>query len=269
MLRLLLSLALIVPAPALAQTAERLEQERAEYVRWLSAAPNSPLRAVVQQLVGSGITLGGAGADVPLEGVAEHRLSAAGATLALEGPTGHRAVPRGRPVPLGRYLLVASGPSGRLAITVFDSAARVSKAVTHYPVDPALAFIVRLQPPERSGTVRLLAVDGLEVEATEAGSVLVPLGGGARLMVRRLPAGTGEESDLEIFFRDSTNAAGTYPAGRFVTLVPAADGQYRLDFNRARNPFCAYNSVYPCPAPWRGNSIAAPVAAGERYVSAK
>ena len=43
------------------------------------------------------------------------------------------------------------------------------------------------------------------------------------------------------------------------------DGQYRLDFNRARNPFCAYSSAYPCPAPWRGNVIPARIAAGERY----
>jgi hypothetical protein len=42
-------------------------------------------------------------------------------------------------------------------------------------------------------------------------------------------------------------------------------GRYRLDFNRARNPFCAYSSAYPCPAPWAGNTIPAPVMAGERY----
>ena len=60
--------------------------------------------------------------------------------------------------------------------------------------------------------------------------------------------------------------AGTYPAGRFVPLVPARGGRYRLDFNRARNPFCAYSSAYPCPAPWRGNTIPAPVEAGERYL---
>ena len=30
-------------------------------------------------------------------------------------------------------------------------------------------------------------------------------------------------------------------------------------------PFCAYNSIYPCPAPWRGNTIPAPIRGGERY----
>ena len=54
-----------------------------------------------------------------------------------------------------------------------------------------------------------------------------------------------------------TNGAGTYPAGRFVSLVPAGGGRYRLDFNRARNPFCAYSSAYACPAPWHGNTLPA------------
>ena len=62
-----------------------------------------------------------------------------------------------------------------------------------------------------------------------------------------------------------SNGDGTYPAGRFVSLLPLPDGQFRLDLNRARNPFCAYSSAYPCPAPWRGNAIPAPIAAGERY----
>ena len=66
---------------------------------------------------------------------------------------------------------------------------------------------------------------------------------------------------------DGTSGTGSYPAGRFVTLAPIAGGRYRLDFNRSRNPFCAYNAAYPCPAPWRGNTIAVPVAAGERYES--
>ena len=80
-----------------------------------------------------------------------------------------------------------------------------------------------------------------------------------------VPGATPEESELEVYFRDRTNGRGTYPGGRFVSLVPADAGTYILDFNRARNPFCAYSSVYPCPAPWRGNSIPAAIEAGERY----
>ena len=127
-------------------------------------------------------------------------------------------------------------------------------------------FVGPLHPPEHPGTVRVLGLDGVEVEAAEAGSVVVPIGGRANATPCAPPAdGRGEESELEIFFRDATNGKGTYPAGRFVSLIPMGAGRYRLDFNRARNPFCAYSSAYACPAPWPGNSIAAPVTAGERY----
>jgi uncharacterized protein (DUF1684 family) len=130
-----------------------------------------------------------------------------------------------------------------------------------------LVFTGPLAPPERPGRVRVLALDGIEVDAVEAGTVTVPLGGRpARLAVRRIPSGGEEESELEIYFRDGTNGEGTYPAGRFVPLLPLPDGRYRLDFNRARNPFCAYSSAFPCPAPWRGNTIDTRIEAGERYL---
>ena len=66
-------------------------------------------------------------------------------------------------------------------------------------------------------------------------------------------------------FVTALHPSGTYPAGRFVALTPAGGGRYRLDFNRARNPFCAYSSAYACPAPWRGNALPARIAAGEQY----
>jgi uncharacterized protein (DUF1684 family) len=86
-----------------------------------------------------------------------------------------------------------------------------------------------------------------------------------RLTVRRLPGVTEDESELQVFFRDRTSGRGSYDGGRFVELLPQPDGTYLLDFNRARNPFCAYSSVYPCPAPWPGNTLDAEVTAGERY----
>jgi uncharacterized protein (DUF1684 family) len=121
----------------------------------------------------------------------------------------------------------------------------------------------RAQKPER---LRVLASDGVEVEAVEVGTFVAPIGRErASLRVLRIPVAGGDESELEIFFRDGTNGHGSYPAGRFVSLIPSAGGTFRLDLNRARNPYCAYSSAYACPLPWQGNVIAQPVRAGERY----
>jgi uncharacterized protein DUF1684 len=239
--------------------------ERADYVAWLTTAPTSPLAAIAQQPIGTGLRLGPPDADVPLDGVAEQRVTQQGGAVTLTAAGGRRPIGRGVPVRLGAYTLTTDGPAGRAVLTVFGPRHR-SKPPLSYPQQRTLVFVGHLLPPETRAPVRVLGVDGVEVDAAEAGSVVVPIGGErVRLRVRRLPTAGGEESELEIFFRDGTNGRGTYPAGRFVPLVPERDGRYRLDFNRARNPFCAYSSAYPCPAPWRGNTITAPVEAGERY----
>jgi len=243
-----------------------IAQERSAYAEWLAQAPNSPLAAVAQQPIGPGIRLGPPDADVPLAGVGEHRVTERDGVVRLESPDGVRVVAAGRPVSLGGYWLTAGGISGRRVVTVYGPR-KDTKTAEYYPYDPKLVFVGPLTPPEQPGKVRVLTVDGIETEAAEAGTVVVPLGRRpTRLKVRLIPTGMEEEAELEIYFRDGTNAHGTYPAGRFVTLVPVGDGRYRLDFNRARNPFCAYSSAFPCPAPWRGNTLEARVEAGERYL---
>lgn len=247
-----------------AQAPPHVTMERAGYLAWLKGAANSPLFAIAQRPLGTGLRLGPPDADIPLDGVAEHRLMVDGSNVVLEGPTDKVALGHNRSVPLGNYTLYFSrSPSGPV-VTVFGPPSG-KQPPGYYPYHPSLVFIGPMLPPEQPGKVRILGTDGLEVDGTEAGSVLVPLGGKTRLRVLRIPLGGGEESELEIFFRDSSNGDGSYPAGRFVSLVPAGEGRFRLDFNMARNPFCAYSSVYACPLPWRGNVIAEPIRAGERY----
>jgi hypothetical protein len=254
-------------APLLSQDVPPdIERERSGYAEWLATAPNSPLAALAQQPIGSGIRLGPPDADVPLEGVAEHRVTERAGRVTLAGGSGSRLVPPGRPLALGSYFVTSGGVSGRRVITVYGPN-RERKATEYYEYDPTLVFVGPITPPEEPGEVRVLAVDGIEVDAAEAGTVVIPIDGRpVRLRVRRIPTGIEEESELEVYFRDGTNGQGSYPAGRFLSLVPVGEGRYRLDFNRARNPFCAYSSAFPCPAPWRGNSIPAKVEAGERYL---
>jgi hypothetical protein len=248
-----------------AQTPAGALRERAEYVAWLESASNSPLAAIAHQPIGTGLRLGPDDSDIPLERVAEHRVTERGGVARLEGPEGNRPLPRGIQARLGGYTLTVDGAPGKGVLTVF-AAKRSPKPPEHFPYDRSLVFVGPLAPPTQPGTVRVLGVDGVEVEAHEVGTVSLAVAGGvSRLRVLRIPTGSGEESELEIFFRDGTNGTSTYPAGRFVSLVPVSPGRYRLDFNQARNPFCAYSSAYPCPAPWRGNTISAPIEAGERY----
>lgn len=66
-------------------------------------------------------------------------------------------------------------------------------------------------------------------------------------------------------FSDLTNSFGTYGGGRYLDLqIPEGDSVL-IDFNRAYNPYCAYNGRYSCPIPPRKNQINFQIKAGVRY----
>lgn len=266
---MLLTGLLLVAAPAAAQVPATVAAERDAFARWLAQATVSPYAAVAQLRVGPGIRLGPADADLALPGVAAHQVTVSSGVAWMTGPEGRRELPRGRVVALGRYAVVATGSAPGPIITVFDSS-RSRGVPQWYPYDRSLVFTGPLLPPDSVRSRRVLAPDGIEVLATTAGSVLVPIAGKlVRLSVLQFPDSSHGQPDLEIYFRDSTSGNGSYPAGRFVSLTPAANGHWRLDLNRARNPFCSYSAAYACPAPWRGNVIAAPIRAGEQYHSSE
>lgn len=65
-------------------------------------------------------------------------------------------------------------------------------------------------------------------------------------------------------FADATNGVETYGGGRYVDLVLDQDGHASIDFNGARNPYCAYDDDFVCPLPPASNRIVARIEAGER-----
>jgi uncharacterized protein (DUF1684 family) len=263
MISFLLLATVVTSLPA--QLPPDLATERAEYAAWLESAPLSPYAILALQPVGAGISIGYEPSDIPLpiatRGMAREDRGAIGLT---QGGT-TLTLPRGRPVRLEQFTLVASGGPGRAVIAAYGQV-RNPKPPSYYPFSAPLNFSVALEPPERRGTFRSLGLDGTESDASEAGFVRVAIGGTTtRLRVYRVGDADDDEAELVLYFRDATNGKGSYPAGRFLTLEPGPAGRYRLDFNRSRNPFCAYSSVYPCPAPWPGNTVPAPIEAGEQY----
>jgi uncharacterized protein (DUF1684 family) len=70
--------------------------------------------------------------------------------------------------------------------------------------------------------------------------------------------------NLFVPFADLTTGKGTYPAGRYLDLHPTSTGFYTVDFNRAYNPYCAYNKTYDCPFPPSSNRLKVAITAGEK-----
>ncbi|HZH88550.1 MAG TPA: DUF1684 domain-containing protein [Chitinophagaceae bacterium] len=63
-------------------------------------------------------------------------------------------------------------------------------------------------------------------------------------------------------FTDLTSGNGSYGGGRYLDLqIPKGDSLI-IDFNKAYNPYCAYNSKYSCPIPPEENDILVSIKAG-------
>jgi len=63
-------------------------------------------------------------------------------------------------------------------------------------------------------------------------------------------------------FLDNTNGEDSYGGGRYIDMrIPEGDTM-EIDFNKAYNPYCAYNENYSCPIVPRENYLDLEVKAG-------
>lgn len=67
-------------------------------------------------------------------------------------------------------------------------------------------------------------------------------------------------------FYDLTNGAETYGGGRYIDIDKSefTHAHVIIDFNKAYNPYCAYNHDYSCAIPPPVNSLHAYIRAGEK-----
>ncbi|MFP4846600.1 DUF1684 domain-containing protein [Winogradskyella sp. PE311] len=72
----------------------------------------------------------------------------------------------------------------------------------------------------------------------------------------------GYKDYLFLPFLDNTNGYDSYGGGRYIDLrIPLAD-TITIDFNKAYNPYCAYNEKYSCPIVPRVNHLDIAIEAG-------
>lgn len=133
--------------------------------------------------------------------------------------------------------------------------------VPAYRYDPAAVVEARFTPvPEQVVPIATARADLTQTAVVVVVGELEFTWGDApqRLTVTRAGAGRVVE------FRDPTNGTET-ASWRVIALPePDADGHLVLDLNRALNMPFAFSDFGTCPAPVAGNTISAPVHAGER-----
>lgn len=111
------------------------------------------------------------------------------------------------------------------------------------------------QMPTSTGTIRRMQL---------VGSLQFTLQGQPQSLGAFVEEGTQQIESLFVPFADLTTGKDTYAAGRYLDLHPTVTGYYTIDFNRAYNPYCAYNKTYECPYPPPSNRLKIAVTAGEK-----
>jgi len=72
----------------------------------------------------------------------------------------------------------------------------------------------------------------------------------------------GYEDYLFLPFSDTTNGDETYIGGRYIDYRIQKELEWTIDFNKAYNPYCAYNYKYSCPIVPMENDLPIAIKAG-------
>lgn len=129
-----------------------------------------------------------------------------------------------------------------------------------YPLNPEWHLKTKFIPNENGTTVRVDNVLGQKVDLVSPGNIEFKANGNMHEFIT-FEANSG----LFIMFNDETNGEETYHAGRYMIIpFPDEDNYTILDFNRAYNPPCAFNTFTTCNLPPPQNRLPVAVSAGEK-----
>lgn len=136
----------------------------------------------------------------------------------------------------------------------------------HYPPDLAYKVTAKLEPVKEKKVRLLTTSTGQEERYLDyAWAVFEIDEKEQRLLILEIMDMGPNRGKLFLAFADETSARETYGGGRYLDLkkVPGATS-LELDFNKAYNPYCAYNEEYSCPLPPSENVLAVGIPAGEK-----
>ncbi len=139
----------------------------------------------------------------------------------------------------------------------------------YFPADITYLLEARLSPDTAPETVIMKTSTDRAPEYIRYGTVTFTLRGEEMSLFayqsKKLADVSNDEQVLFIPFRDATNGSDTYGGGRYVDCeIPVSGNTVLLDFNKAYNPYCAYNTRYSCVIPPEENRLEVRIEAGER-----
>ncbi len=142
--------------------------------------------------------------------------------------------------------------------TGFDS-------LKYYPGDPNFEITATISHFAKPDTTLVQMSDNKTEQYLRWGTASFTLNNAPQQLLLLLKA-NGRDSTLFVPFTDLTNGHDSYGGGRYldVALPKLDETDITLDFNRAYNPYCAYNNEYSCPVPPAENRLGVAIPAGEK-----
>lgn len=155
----------------------------------------------------------------------------------------------------------------RKALRVWDAKApnRVAfKGLQWMPIDTKWRIDAKFVPhPADQPRIKIQNVLGETVQMKNPGTVVFTVGGKEYSLEAMLE--TDDAKELFFIFKDGTSDKTTYGAGRYLYTPLPTNGRVDLDFNKAKNPPCAFTDFATCPLPPAKNKLTLSVTAGELY----
>jgi uncharacterized protein (DUF1684 family) len=138
-------------------------------------------------------------------------------------------------------------------------------SLNYYAPDPRYRVEATYQPVANPDTILLNMTKGESEAYLRYARASFELEGTQQELVLFLRVGS-KEGELFVPFTDKTNGFETYGGGRYLDLPLPQPGSntITLDFNRAYNPFCAFDDEFACPVPPAENRLKIGIPAGEK-----
>ena len=134
----------------------------------------------------------------------------------------------------------------------------------YYPPDPDYTVAAALRLGQERPVVLMPTSTGTIRRYQRVGVLEFTFKGESLSLGAFIEEGTRAIEGLFVPFVDATSGKDTYPAGRYLDIPPTTTGLYEIDFNKAYNPYCAYNATYECPYPPPSNRLKVEIRAGEK-----
>lgn len=137
------------------------------------------------------------------------------------------------------------------------------KKLDYYPMDCRYVFMGEIErnPKARTEYIKLPTNKGNFRKYVKHGKFRFSVDG--REFVFTIYRYLGRPN-LFLPFKDKTNGSETYENGRYLDVELMEKNRAIIDFNKASNPYCAYNPKYTCPYANEENTLDIAIRSGEK-----